>query len=385
MVFSEYYYLVPLLFLGACNGLIFSVILFYHKRGKQVSNKILAVMVFVMSLSLAETVVVLSGLYRSLPHMISTTFPLLFLIGPLFYFYVKTRLGQITQFKPLYLLHLIPFIIAFFDQLPGYSRSAVEKIAHLDALLLQESMDITLRIFVMMSFKIIQNGAYIFLAWRALVKFEDSIKDYHSDEAQLTSRWVKKFSSWFAGYWVLYLIVFVVLTTLNSYSVFIDSFIFLGEAAFVLVIGFYAIRKPEIYSGPILKSTLNEKYKKSSLSEEQSSQYARELLKLMEVEKPYLKSDLRLPELAERLSISTNHLSQILNQELGMSFFDFINEYRVDEAKKKLIHPDFRHLTFLAIAYEAGFSSKASFNRVFKKHTGKTPSSYVSSKQKRQA
>jgi AraC-like DNA-binding protein len=86
---------------------------------------------------------------------------------------------------------------------------------------------------------------------------------------------------------------------------------------------------------------------------------------------------LKLPELAKNVSISTNHLSQLLNQELGQNFFDFINWYRVQEAQRRLADSQCKHLTLLAIAYETGFSNKTSFNRVFKKHTGMTPSQFV--------
>ena len=385
MEYDGYSYLVPLLFLGACNGIIFSTVLFFHKRGNKTANKLLAILVLMMSFSLAESVIVLSGTYIYAPHLISVTFPLHFLFGPLFYFYVKTRLSQVRTFKIVFLLHLLPFVIAILDQLPFYLLSAEEKINHLDTVLSRRELVISTRIFLMMTFKIVQMGIYIFFSWKALLQFENSIKNYHSDEAELTFQWVKKFSKWFFIYLGTYLAVFILFATFDSYSVFIDSLIFLGEAIFVLTVGFYAIREPEIYSGPVLKSTLSEKYEKSSLKEAESITYARELINLMETDKPYRKSDLRLPDLAERLSVSTNHLSQVLNQELGMSFFDFVNQYRVDEAKKKLIHPDYRHLTFLAIAYEVGFSSKASFNRAFKKHTGQTPSSYVNAKQRRKA
>jgi len=105
----------------------------------------------------------------------------------------------------------------------------------------------------------------------------------------------------------------------------------------------------------------------------------------MASEKPYLKSDLRLAELADRLSVSTNLLSQLLNQQMETTFFDFINQYRVAEAQKRLTDPNYQHLTYLAIAYEVGFSNKASFNRIFKKHTGMTPSTFVATQRNKLA
>jgi AraC-like DNA-binding protein len=74
-----------------------------------------------------------------------------------------------------------------------------------------------------------------------------------------------------------------------------------------------------------------------------------------------------------------NHLSQVINAELNKSFFDFINEYRIAEAKRRLLDGRFEHYSILAIALEVGFNNKASFNRVFKKHTRMTPSDFVKS------
>jgi AraC-like DNA-binding protein len=109
---------------------------------------------------------------------------------------------------------------------------------------------------------------------------------------------------------------------------------------------------------------------------EKAAAYTGKLIQFMEREKPFKKAELMLPELAASLSISPNHLSQILNDNLGQSFFDFINAYRVKEAQQALLDPSKQHLTILAIAYEVGFNSKSTFNTVFKKHTQMTPSQY---------
>ena len=97
----------------------------------------------------------------------------------------------------------------------------------------------------------------------------------------------------------------------------------------------------------------------------------------MDTEKPYRQSNITIQELAELISIPKHHLSQVINDRLGKNFYDFINQYRVAEAQLMLLNPKYRHLTNLAVAEEAGFNSKATFNAVFKKQTGQTPSEYV--------
>ncbi len=99
----------------------------------------------------------------------------------------------------------------------------------------------------------------------------------------------------------------------------------------------------------------------------------------MENEKPFTDGDLNIQKLAEKLSIPANHLSQTINEKLGQTFSDFVNSYRVEAAKQKLVDPAFSHLSVLGIAEAVGFNSKSSFNSVFKKHTKMTPSEFRNS------
>ena len=133
------------------------------------------------------------------------------------------------------------------------------------------------------------------------------------------------------------------------------------------------MRKPELSESDELAG---KKYEKSQLTPERSERYLNRLLQFMEEERPFTDGDLTIQKLADKLSIPTPHLSQTINERQGKSFPDFINTYRVEEAKKKLLDPAFKHLSVLGIAEEVGFSSKSSFNSVFKKHTGTTPSEF---------
>ena len=96
----------------------------------------------------------------------------------------------------------------------------------------------------------------------------------------------------------------------------------------------------------------------------------------MEIEKPFLDENLSLYLLAKQSEITQPHLSQIINQHFKMNFYDFINRYRVEEAKQKLTSSNFDHLSVLGIAFDCGFKSKSSFNRYFKKYTGVSPSTF---------
>lgn len=119
-----------------------------------------------------------------------------------------------------------------------------------------------------------------------------------------------------------------------------------------------------------------EKYKTSALLPETVDQVLPRLREMMEKDKVYLDADLTLKKLAKPLNVHYNHLSQIINERMGKSFNDFINSYRIQEAKVKLSNPAEGKKTILEIAYETGFYSKSVFNTAFKKFTGMTPSQF---------
>ncbi len=118
------------------------------------------------------------------------------------------------------------------------------------------------------------------------------------------------------------------------------------------------------------------KYQKSRLDENIAESYASELKALMEEKKPHINPDLTLPELAKKLNLSPNILSQVINGYCCQNFYNFVNTYRVEEVISMMKDPLMKDKSILDMAYEAGFKSKTTFNTIFKKHTGSTPSEF---------
>ena len=104
--------------------------------------------------------------------------------------------------------------------------------------------------------------------------------------------------------------------------------------------------------------------------------YVDQLTNLMSLEKPFLNADLTLESLANLMDIHPKTLSQVLNTGLQQNFYDFVNTYRIKEAKKMLLDPAYAHLNILGIALESGFNSKPTFNRVFRKFVDMSPSEF---------
>ena len=115
------------------------------------------------------------------------------------------------------------------------------------------------------------------------------------------------------------------------------------------------------------------KYQRSALSTEQATRIADKINRVMKNDKLYLDSGLSLQKLANYVTISPNYISQTLNEKLSVNFFDFVNQWRIEAAKPKIIA---NNNTVLDIALEVGFNARSSFYKAFKQETGQTPSEY---------
>ena len=118
------------------------------------------------------------------------------------------------------------------------------------------------------------------------------------------------------------------------------------------------------------------KYAKSGLNNKQLLEYKRRLELIMRSQEAFLTSELTLPKLAQAVDCSVNHLSQVINAGFGMSFFDYLNRYRIDFAKELLSQLDGRDKAILNIAFTVGFNSNSAFYAAFKKCVGQTPAQY---------
>lgn len=137
---------------------------------------------------------------------------------------------------------------------------------------------------------------------------------------------------------------------------------------------------PEREAVPDLPEPTDRKRLNYNLSIEQLRKYADKLEAILQEQQVYLNPELSLNNLSEKLGIPAYQVSEIINRHYELSFFDLINQFRVNEVKKRLADPAYSHFSVLAISMDCGFNSKSSFNNAFKKITGTTPSKYRKSK-----
>lgn len=368
-----------ILLFGALQGFFFAITIFLHPRGNKTSNRLLSFLLFIFSLHLSEYVFIASALYHEFPHVIATTLPLVFLIGPVYYLYAVSLFMEKFHVDLKRALHFVPAIFCYLVLLPFYAKAAETKASTLAGIIESGYVIFPLDQFILMALSTIQMLAYFYLTFNFLSSFEDKFKQESASTEILNIEWLKKISLGFSLYMVLFFIAYFQLFLLKAHRQEIFYAVMLVPAFFIHAVGYNAIKQPEILSGSKTKA-ISPKYQKTALPEGRSKVYLEKLLKLMESKQPFLNPDLKLSDLAETLDILPGHLSQVINNELEKNFFDFANDYRVEEAKRRLLDPRFGHYNILAIALDVGFNNKASFNRVFKKHTGMTPSDFVKKK-----
>ena len=147
-------------------------------------------------------------------------------------------------------------------------------------------------------------------------------------------------------------------------------------------IGYIALKNPLVYSRDIelgnkRAEKRNGKSSEAGLSSEIIESHALRLSQLMEHDRLYTRPDLSLEELAEAMSLNRHNLSQVINEGLNQSFFDFVNSWRLKDFENRIRQGDHQQINILAVGLESGFNSKATLYRAFKKHYGVAPKEYL--------
>ena len=350
-------------------GFVFSINIFRHQKGNKKANRFLALFIFTITILLFSNFIVLSHLYKMFPHLIGSSFLLWYVLPPAFYFYIKTGVHANYRFKWYELLHLSPFVYMLIDVIPFYLLSAEIKIHWLENYITSpKSLSFSSGFIIVYSFAYL--AASIYVIW----DFEKNYKKGFANTSFEHIDGIKRLVLVYAIYKVLDLVGMGASFISDQTSIEIMQFISISLSIFIFVIAYTFIHQPEkLFQLEISKT----KYKTSTLSASDLSKYSKKLDEAMIDKKLYLDSEINLSNLAKALDIKQHTLSQVINQHYKMNFYEFINKYRVDEVKTQLLKEENKNLTIIAIAYDAGFNSKSSFHKIFKKFVGKSPTEFM--------
>lgn len=359
----------PVLYIGISQS-FFAGLLISTKKPNNTANRLMAAWLFMICIEM-----IFALINSTVIEMYSFPF-ITFTYGPLLFLYVRFMTDPARKFNWIALLHFIPFVAFFTVSVIFRSEPMVRDLRSF----FKPDKLISLRIIYSVCF-FLSITNYSTLAFIEISRHQRNLKDLVSFTSQkITLNWLKILSiSFYASYFILFILGG--LNMIGNFIPFDPYFVIFGFIAlFSIAYSFYGIKQPIIFGEAVSGNTFEkkdvEKYHKSGLKDSEAENYLKKLLNYMETKKPFLDGNLTIHDLASRTGIPRHHITQVLNERHKRNFFTFINEYRVKEVMERFSDPKFNNYTILAIAMDAGFNSKTTFNSFFKSQTGVTPSEY---------
>jgi AraC-like DNA-binding protein len=321
---------------GVLNGFFLFFYIYFGYSKKNPANKYLAFLVLLLTVRMAKSI--LSSIIPVNFLVIHIGLAAFASVGPMLFFYLRKSMNPKLSFYGVEFLHFIPSFIVLSSGLLPYPQN-------------DPIWDLRYNLIM------VQIMAYLVLSSHYFFK----IKNNHM-VLPYKNNWYLFIISSVALIWMSYAITWWIglLPYLSG------TFLF---CLFIYTLIYLWLNKKQINES-------FEKYKNSVLNKSDSSALFQKLMRFMKSSKPFLDNEITLSKLASQLETKSHLLSQIINENFNTNFFDFINSYRIDEVKERLVSPAFAKLTIAAIAYDCGFNSISSFNSAFKKKEKVSPREY---------
>ena len=374
--------------LGILQGFLLAALLYFHPRSDKSVNAFLALHILFISLAMTMPFTIRYITWQRGNFMQ----PVLLLPAMFLYFYVRSFKERMTlkKLSP----HLIVFIL--FSALVFWDTSLISSKYKNAESPPKEVFYEPLNVIVPITQMIIKICYYL-LARRAIISYQKSIQQLFSETSRINLRWAKALTT---CYLILVLVGVVMLTLIFKYPQHFNLLLTIYEMMGTPYIYFATYKgisqltiwklQPNTTKEEVEEKFLNaEKVKdeknnvtvkpsKTTIDENKIEETVKRIISLMENEKIYQETELTLQQLADKLQLPSYQVSQVINDGLKKSFYDLVNGYRVEKAKNLLLDPKSINYTVLSVGFEAGFNSKTTFNTVFKKFTGSTPTEYRS-------
>lgn len=357
-----------ILIFGIIQSLFFSL-LFSTKKDKALPDKIMGAWLLVLAVQ--TLLIFVNHQPHNYPIVRNSSLSMTLLYGPMLFLYVSKFSLSKTRLTAKDCIHFVPFLLFLFLLIlvPGEKNVLTKLLAGASAL---------------------SGIVYCVVCFILLNNHQNNIENTFSYIEKINLAWVNRLV---ISLLILWTGVFI-LVTLNRFlliEISLDGF-FTMIPLFIFYIGYFGIKQQAIYYSqvkefdsnriiviPKAKKSYDNSYVKSSLLPDTMRAIHSQLVTCMERDKLFLNSTLSLTNLSEKLNMPPHHITQTLNEYANMNFYEFVNDFRVQEFKDKIISGEAENFSLLGIAFDCGFNSKSSFNRIFKKFTGQSPSAYHNS------
>jgi len=349
-------------------AIVFGLLLLFSRNRNNNADRYLALILIIIALWNTSLLILDLGLYRYAAGIIWIPFNYTLALGPCFYFYVRYMTNTELLSEQTIWPHFVPvilevclFFIEVYQGIPqsiGYYQTEIYKV-----------FNPFINVAALGSFIL-----YGYIARQRIQHYHLWVKNNFSHYHRYTLNWLSRLSSLLLALfttWSLYLLM--------NYFLFNQELIIFDYYYFHLLLAFSSIwlsveafYKPNI-AYPDVATDLKKEPNSNSIPNFELKEKSEWLKTQIEKNNLYLDPELSLRSLAEKLEIHPNFLSRIINVGFNQTFSDCINGYRVKAVLHILEDRTNDHRTFLAIAFDCGFNSKTTFNRIFKKQIGQTP------------
>ena len=398
-----------LIIIGIYQLLLFTVFLFFYGHTKSISKKILSVFFLVSWIYYLALAMYYLGNYQATILLYYLFVPAVLALCPLFYLYVKSLTSENFTFDNRKLFHFIPSLIFFLINTPVFSMLTHEQsvwfiIYGFTIIGDDQMLKLTTYISYLWTFGVfaLQIVFYFYLIIKEILSHKKNIREAFSNLKQKKLNWL----IWCTA---LFFALLVINNALLQTEAIDNITIRIGYNIAMIVItaflGFAGLRQIDIYDeiavanknqtdgdGPkiiahnqdethrqtnvALSSTDNNKYVTSMLSDEEMEKIVGLLENTMQTKKLFLNPDLKITDVASEVSLPRKQISQAMNEKLNNNFYNYVNRYRIGEAKRLLEDIKFSQFSVEGIAHQSGFKSRSSFYTAFKNETGVTPNQF---------
>lgn len=375
-----YFNLHPINFLiasGVLQVFVLSALLFFHKNGNQLSNRILAFLLLAVNLHLTYLLLLDLNLDNLFPQLLWFPYSFLTGIGPLLFFYTKSLIESDFRISKQEMLLFIPLGLEVGIQGFQIGWSVVFDEMYYNV----QTAKITTPLIYIAA--VISIQYYLRKSIKEIDVHEKELTQQFSEIMKKTLQWLTRLLSYYRLFWLFWIpfaVVFMVLFRAQVQNLFTISaayFLLIFLTYLTYWIGLQGLLKGTTMNvGALMKRTKKGSY--SHLSEGEIIALMESIKTEVEENECYLNPTLSLREFASVLDKDPNLVSYVINQHLKKTFYELVNFHRIEAVKSRMAQNDTVRFTLLAIAMECGFNSKTSFNRVFKEMTGMTPSQYLS-------
>jgi AraC-like DNA-binding protein len=365
--------------LGSIQGFIMAGVFLFSKKLNRKSNFFLALLLLSFSMVNMANCLWDMGFSKQEPLLSHLPLNWTLLIPFALYFFIKHLINPEYKLSAKEYLLTVPFAIQITQKL-------LQLYLHFanPHLLKQWQPYFTLLIKSLEVIAIVYCVVVFAISIRNITRFEKLLQNQFAEIERRSLLWIKNILLKVALLLALWIVpyVFAAINETNANQYMYPLWIGMTVVVYWLAWSMFSRRDlfeytpPQILEPAETPSTSEAQIIKEKTNLEKWEQHYAELTRLMEEENLYLDFDISMSSLAEKMQLSNGYLSQIINQKTGLNFYDYINQYRVAEVKRRLKHPAFTHLSIYGLAMDCGFKSKSTFNSVFKKMTGLTPTEY---------